>query len=264
MDLSSEALRASVLLDPTGTHICNARLKLAGLLKHSGNLDDATLALQNFQTALDNRICSCRITGVAGEKNSHKVLLGVPDIVWIDDKDLDDKSTETGGCCFHCKGKHTASYGWSDLEAGCTGELRRRLLIELGHVLESKGDWAGARTSYEAALVPSYTITVASKLDCSVPNAIASSPVTATPPSSSTSTAIAQCDSSPLLQQLGWLLHTRFDDLGAAIQMLVKATSLPQGAKDWRGWFLLGRLYMAQGDDQHTKYHKAYRAFETV
>lgn len=263
--LSSEALRASILLDPEGDHTCGARLKLACLLKRSGDLEGATIALQAFQTALDQRACSCRIIGSAGKINDASVL-GVPDICWLDDKEEEDdgeseedamdqegtdESVDKSGCCPNCKGKHD-TYGWSD-KGGCTGELRRQLLIELGHVLEIKGDWADARESYEAALLPCSSSTYTTSVPLSTP-------------SSDITSAIAQCDSSPLLQQLGWLLHTKFSDIPGATAMLVKATSLPQGAKDWRGWFLLGRLYMAHGElpEQHPKYHEAYRAFETV
>jgi hypothetical protein len=268
--LASEALRASILLDPEGDHICGARLKLACLLKLSGDLEGATEALRSFQRALDNRACSCHIIGVPASSPSDDVaskmkkkqnengtngclILGVPDIQWIDDRV--ERELNEAGCCPSCTGKHT-TYGWSE-NGGDTGELKRQLLIEVGHVLEIKGDWAGARASYEAALVPHCSTSSLSSSSSSLSSS-STSPISAA--------LVAQCDSPPLLQQLGWLLHTRFADLAGATEMLIRATSLPQGAKDWRGWFLLGRLYMAHGDlpGQHPKYHEAYRAFEMV
>jgi tetratricopeptide (TPR) repeat protein len=49
-----------------------------------------------------------------------------------------------------------------------------------------------------------------------------------------------------VLQQLGWLLFSKRGDLSGAVAMLERATGHPAGKQDWRGWHLLGRLYMAQ------------------
>jgi tetratricopeptide (TPR) repeat protein len=96
--------------------------------------------------------------------------------------------------------------------------LQAQVAVERGHCFEAVGSWADAIRQYEHCLQLS-----------------------------SGGAGCAEHGQSPqVLQQLGWLLFSKRGDLSGAVAMLERATGYPAGTQDWRGWHLLGRLYMAQ------------------
>jgi len=104
-----------------------------------------------------------------------------------------------------------------------TPSFRAKILAEVGHLLEDTGRFAEAQTVYEQVL------------------------------------RLAP-DSASVLMQLGWSLYNRQGDFAGALGMLQRAAKSSSGRRDWRTWYLMGRVYM--DTPPAPMFEDAYRAYE--